>query len=89
MVSFTGSTAVGAKIYEAGGPTMKRVLLELGGKGAALVLDDADVNAAVTAIGSVWGVPQRSDLHRADARDRAPQQVRRDGRAPRRGRRAT
>ena len=73
MVSFTGSTAVGAKIYEAGGPTMKRVLLELGGKGAALVLDDADINAAVTAIASVWGfhsgqictAPTRAIVHRS------------------------
>jgi acyl-CoA reductase-like NAD-dependent aldehyde dehydrogenase len=73
MVSFTGSTAVGAKIYEAGAPTMKRMLLELGGKGAALVLDDADVNAAVTAIGSVWGfhsgqictAPTRAIVHRS------------------------
>jgi acyl-CoA reductase-like NAD-dependent aldehyde dehydrogenase len=73
MVSFTGSTAVGAKIYEAGAPTMKRMLLELGGKGAALVLDDADVTAAVTAIGSVWGfhsgqictAPTRAIVHRS------------------------
>jgi acyl-CoA reductase-like NAD-dependent aldehyde dehydrogenase len=73
MVSFTGSTAIGAKIYEAGAPTMKRVLLELGGKGAALVLDDADVGAAVTAIGSVWGfhsgqictAPTRAIVHRS------------------------
>ena len=73
MVSFTGSTAIGAKIYEAGAPTMKRMLLELGGKGAALVLDDADVGAAVTAIGSVWGfhsgqictAPTRAIVHRS------------------------
>ena len=73
MVSFTGSTAIGARIYEAGGPTMKRVLLELGGKGAALVLDDADINAAVTAIASVWGfhsgqictAPTRAIVHRS------------------------
>src|SRR5215470_1924440 len=41
MVSFTGSTAVGQRIGEVGGRTMKRMLLELGGKGAALVFDDA------------------------------------------------
>ena len=35
MISFTGSTAVGLRIAEAGGRTMKRMLLELGGKGAA------------------------------------------------------
>jgi acyl-CoA reductase-like NAD-dependent aldehyde dehydrogenase len=54
MVSFTGSTGVGLRIAEAGGRTMKRTLLELGGKGAALVFDDADVKTAVSMIGSVW-----------------------------------
>jgi acyl-CoA reductase-like NAD-dependent aldehyde dehydrogenase len=54
MVSFTGSTNVGTRIAEAGGRTMKRFLLELGGKGAALVFDDADVKNAVSMIGSVW-----------------------------------
>jgi acyl-CoA reductase-like NAD-dependent aldehyde dehydrogenase len=54
MVSFTGSTAVGVKIAEAGGRTMKRMLLELGGKGAALVFDDADVRTAATMIASTW-----------------------------------
>ena len=55
MVSFTGSTGVGVKIYEAGSKTMKRLLMELGGKGACLVFDDADVDAAVDALLSVWG----------------------------------
>jgi acyl-CoA reductase-like NAD-dependent aldehyde dehydrogenase len=55
MVSFTGSTQVGARIYESGAATMKRVLMELGGKGACLVFDDADTDAAVTALASVWG----------------------------------
>ncbi|MGQ0824134.1 MAG: aldehyde dehydrogenase family protein [Actinomycetota bacterium] len=54
MISFTGSTGVGLRIAETGGRTMKRMLLELGGKGAALVFDDADVKTAVTMIGSVW-----------------------------------
>ena len=54
MISFTGSTGVGLSIAEAGGRTMKRLLLELGGKGAGLVLDDADVKTAVTMISSVW-----------------------------------
>jgi acyl-CoA reductase-like NAD-dependent aldehyde dehydrogenase len=54
MVSFTGSTQVGTKIMEAGGKTMKRLLLELGGKGAAVVLDDADVKQALTCIASTW-----------------------------------
>jgi aldehyde dehydrogenase (NAD+) len=40
MVSFTGSTAVGRRIMEAGAATVKRVFLELGGKSAHIVLDD-------------------------------------------------
>jgi acyl-CoA reductase-like NAD-dependent aldehyde dehydrogenase len=55
MVSFTGSTGVGQAIYSAGATTMKRLLLELGGKGAAIVLDDADLPAAVGALASTWG----------------------------------
>lgn len=73
MVSFTGSTAVGVRIAEVGGRTMKRFLLELGGKGAALVFDDADVATAVKAIGSTWAfhsgqictAPTRAIVHRS------------------------
>ena len=54
MVSFTGSTTIGQRIAQAGAPTMKRMLLELGGKGAGIVFGDANVPAAVGAIGSVW-----------------------------------
>jgi acyl-CoA reductase-like NAD-dependent aldehyde dehydrogenase len=54
MVSFTGSTSVGQSIAAAGAPSMKRMLMELGGKGAAVVFDDADVRSVVTAIGSTW-----------------------------------
>jgi acyl-CoA reductase-like NAD-dependent aldehyde dehydrogenase len=54
MVSFTGSTGVGVRIGETGGRTMKRLLLELGGKGAALVFDDADLKTAIQMIGSTW-----------------------------------
>ena len=41
LISFTGSTAVGRKIMENGAATLKRVFLELGGKSAYVVLDDA------------------------------------------------
>jgi len=41
VISFTGSTAVGKRIMEAAAPTLKRVFLELGGKSANIVLDDA------------------------------------------------
>jgi acyl-CoA reductase-like NAD-dependent aldehyde dehydrogenase len=55
MISFTGSTGVGAKIMENGGKTMKRLLMELGGKGAAIVTEDADIGVAAQAIATVWG----------------------------------
>ncbi|MFJ8083567.1 aldehyde dehydrogenase family protein [Streptomyces sp. NPDC096205] len=54
MVSFTGSTAVGRRIAEVCGRGMKRQLMELGGKGAALVLDDADLASAVAGIGTTF-----------------------------------
>jgi phenylacetaldehyde dehydrogenase len=54
MVSFTGSTVVGRRIGEVAGRDMKRLLMELGGKGAGLVFDDADLATAVGAIASVW-----------------------------------
>ncbi len=54
MVSFTGSTAVGQRIAEVCGRSMKRQLMELGGKGAAIVLDDADLDAAVLGIGTTF-----------------------------------
>jgi acyl-CoA reductase-like NAD-dependent aldehyde dehydrogenase len=54
MVSFTGSTAVGRRIAEVCGRGMKRQLMELGGKGAALVLDDADLSSAVAGIGTTF-----------------------------------
>ena len=41
LISFTGSTGVGKRIMEAGAKTLKRVFLELGGKSAKIVLDDA------------------------------------------------
>lgn len=46
-VSFTGSTAVGKRIAARGAETLKRVTLELGGKSAHIILDDADLNTAL------------------------------------------
>jgi aldehyde dehydrogenase (NAD+) len=46
MISFTGSDVVGAAIMSQGAPTLKRVHLELGGKSALIVLEDADLQAA-------------------------------------------
>ena len=47
LVSFTGSTAVGRHIAELAGPMMKRLFLELGGKSAHIVLDDADFASVI------------------------------------------
>ena len=47
LISFTGSTVVGRHIMAMGAPTMKRFFLELGGKSAQIVLDDADLASAV------------------------------------------
>jgi len=73
MVSFTGSTQVGRAIGAVAGGSMKRVLMELGGKGAAIVFDDADVRAAIGAIGTTFSfysgqictAPTRVYVHRA------------------------
>ncbi|HEU4360534.1 MAG TPA: aldehyde dehydrogenase family protein [Mycobacterium sp.] len=46
IITFTGSTPTGRKIMAAASETVKRVFLELGGKSAAIVLDDADFNTA-------------------------------------------
>jgi acyl-CoA reductase-like NAD-dependent aldehyde dehydrogenase len=46
MVTFTGSTPTGRAIMAAASQTLKKVFLELGGKSAAIVLDDADFNTA-------------------------------------------
>jgi aldehyde dehydrogenase (NAD+) len=55
MISFTGSTAVGRRIMEAGSATIKRIFLELGGKSAQIVLDDVD-DIAGASIAAVFGI---------------------------------
>lgn len=47
MVSFTGSSPVGAKVASAAGSSLTATALELGGKNAFVVFDDADIDAAV------------------------------------------
>ena len=47
MVSFTGSTAAGRRVSQVAAGTVKKVSLELGGKSAFVVLDDADLDKAV------------------------------------------
>ncbi|MBI5361273.1 MAG: aldehyde dehydrogenase family protein [Planctomycetes bacterium] len=53
LISFTGSTEVGRNIAASCGKSLKRVSLELGGKNAQIVMDDADMPLAVKA--AVWG----------------------------------
>jgi acyl-CoA reductase-like NAD-dependent aldehyde dehydrogenase len=73
MVSFTGSSNVGVAIQTECARSFKRSLMELGGKGACLVLDDADLAAATTGLASVWGfhsgqictAPTRAIVHRS------------------------
>ncbi|TFV88929.1 aldehyde dehydrogenase family protein [Blastococcus sp. CT_GayMR16] len=47
LISFTGSTATGKRIMEKGAATLKKVFLELGGKSAMIVCDDADLAAVL------------------------------------------
>ena len=47
MISFTGSTRAGKRVSELAAQTVKRVALELGGKSANIILDDADLEKAV------------------------------------------
>ncbi len=47
MVSFTGSTRAGKRVLEVAAASVKRVALELGGKSANLILDDADLDKAI------------------------------------------
>ncbi len=73
MVSFTGSTNVGMQIGETAGRGLKRQLLELGGKGGAIVFEDADLKSTIGMIGSVWAfhsgqictAPTRAIVHRS------------------------
>ena len=53
LISFTGSTGTGAMIAEQCGRENKIVSLEMGGKNAIIVMDDADIDNAVE--GSLWG----------------------------------
>src|SRR5262245_22298637 len=53
LISFTGSTATGSSIAAAGGRMHKRVSLEMGGKNAMIVMDDADLELALE--GVLWG----------------------------------
>jgi betaine-aldehyde dehydrogenase len=53
-IAFTGSTATGRRIVTASAGNLKKVQLELGGKGANIVFDDANLTAAIN--GSAWAI---------------------------------
>jgi aldehyde dehydrogenase (NAD+) len=53
-IAFTGSTATGRKVVEASAGNLKKVQLELGGKGANIIFEDADIPAAVN--GSAFAI---------------------------------
>jgi acyl-CoA reductase-like NAD-dependent aldehyde dehydrogenase len=53
LVSFTGSTEVGRRVSEVCAPEFKHCQLEMGGKNAIVVLDDANLDIAVD--GAIWG----------------------------------
>ncbi|MBI5463392.1 MAG: aldehyde dehydrogenase family protein [Ignavibacteriales bacterium] len=53
LISFTGSTEIGKNISRMAAETLKRVSLELGGKNAQIVMDDADLDLALD--GVLWG----------------------------------
>lgn len=57
MVSFTGSTAIGARIGESCGRRIRPTVLELGGKSAAIVLPDADLSTTVPALLNISVIP--------------------------------
>jgi aldehyde dehydrogenase (NAD+) len=72
VVSFTGSTATGRRVMAGAAATVKRVFLELGGKSATIVLDDADFDTALLAglavcyhAGQGCAIPTRLLLPRA------------------------
>lgn len=73
MVSFTGSQLAGHKVMEAASKNIVKVNLELGGKAPALVLDDADLELAATAVvnsrvinsGQVCNCAERIYVHRS------------------------
>jgi aldehyde dehydrogenase (NAD+) len=48
MVSFTGSTSAGSRVMQVAAQSIKKVAMELGGKSANVILDDADLEKAVT-----------------------------------------
>ena len=77
IITFTGSRATGVAVTKAAADNLKHVHLELGGKNAIIVLDDADVDLAVEGDRLVGVRNVGPALHRRVARDRAREDLRR------------
>ena len=77
MMSFTGSTRAGVLVAQAAAPTVKRVAQELGGKSANIVLEDANLEKAIssgvmqmmTNAGQSCNAPSRMFVHRSQQAD--------------------
>ena len=88
-IGFTGSTAAGRRIAALCGERLKRFTLELGGKSAAIILDDADLSQTIPGSHRRVAHEQRRGVRRADAHPRVASPVPRGrGRALRDGRAA-
>ena len=86
MVTFTGSTEVGKKIGEVCGAQVKRCVLELGGKSAAIILEDADLDTAIPMVVALGAGTTQGENCTCMSRILAPQgAVRRDRGAGHRG----
>ena len=83
LVSFTGSTATGRNVMAGAADTVKRVFLELGGKSAFIVLDDADVEAACSTRGLHGVYARGSGMCTHDTNARPPNTARRVRRSSR------
>ena len=86
-VGFTGSTAAGRKVGAICGELLKRCTLELGGKSAAIILDDADLAAAIPLL-MPTALMNNGQACVAQTRILAPAALRRGGRRPGRRRQA-
>ena len=76
-ISYTGSVATGKRIMAAAAPTLKRVHLELGGKSAAILLDDADLDIWAPVHRRPELLPRRARLRHVHARAGAEGEARR------------
>ena len=85
-VSFTGSTAAGRKIGAICGEQLKRCTLELGGKSAAILLDDVDIEASGRRAALGRHHEQRPGVRRPDPHPRSAVALRRDRRCAHRRR---